>query len=78
MGQIEALTGVELKVLRIRKGLRQYDVAARLGIPPGRLSEIESGRREPSPELLGRILGVLGEGELPLPVDFPRERAQEP
>lgn len=52
---------VELKVLRIRRGLRQYDVAARLGIHPGRLSEIESGRRTPSLELLDKLLALLRE-----------------
>ena len=51
--------GVELKIARIRAGLRQYEVAARVGILPNRLSEIEAGRRRPSPELLERILRVI-------------------
>jgi transcriptional regulator with XRE-family HTH domain len=51
--------GVELKIARIRAGLRQYEVAARVGIFPNRLSEIEAGRRRPSPELLDRILRVV-------------------
>jgi transcriptional regulator with XRE-family HTH domain len=54
---------VELKLLRIRRRLRQYQVAAAVGIAPCRLSEIETGRREPSPELLGRILKVIEEKE---------------
>jgi transcriptional regulator with XRE-family HTH domain len=51
--------GVELKIARIRAGLRQYEVATSVGILPSRLSEIEAGRRRPSPELLERILRVI-------------------
>jgi len=51
--------GVEIKIARIRAGLRQYEVAKSVGILPNRLSEIESGRRRPSPELLRRILQVI-------------------
>lgn len=51
--------GLNLKVLRLRAGLSQYEVAARLGIHPGRLSEIECGWRRPSPELLERLLELV-------------------
>jgi transcriptional regulator with XRE-family HTH domain len=51
--------GVEIKIARIRAGLRQYEVATSVGILPNRLSEIEAGRRRPSPELLERILRVI-------------------
>ncbi len=51
--------GVEIKILRIKAGLRQYEVAASVGILPNRLSEIEAGRRRPSPELLERILQII-------------------
>ena len=55
--------GVEIKVARIRAGLLQYEVAASIGVPPSRLSEIEAGRRRPSPELLKRILqAIKGKG----------------
>ncbi len=55
--------GVEIKIARIRAGLRQYEVAMSVGILPNRLSEIEAGRRRPSPELLERILrAVKGNG----------------
>ncbi len=53
------LEGVEIKIARIRAGLRQYEVATSVGILPNRLSEIEAGRRRPSPELLERILQVI-------------------
>ena len=56
--------GVEIKIARIRAGLLQYEVAANVGILPNRLSEIEAGRRQPSPELLKRILLVIeGNGD---------------
>jgi transcriptional regulator with XRE-family HTH domain len=51
--------GIEIKVARIRAGLRQYEVAASVGILPNRLSEIEAGRRRPSPQLLQRIFEAI-------------------
>ena len=47
--------GIDLKIMRIRAGLLQYEVAAKLGISPSRLSGIERGRVESSPELAERI-----------------------
>lgn len=49
------MTGLELKLKRIQTGLRQYELAARVGISPTQLCEIERGRREASPELIQRI-----------------------
>lgn len=60
---VTKVKGLELKIMRLRAGLRQYDVAARLGIPPNRLSEIESGRREPSPELLEQLLQIVNQSK---------------
>jgi len=57
------MDGLELKLRRIESGLRQYEVAARVGIAPCRLSEIETGRREADPELLQRILKVIEKTE---------------
>ena len=51
--------GVEIKIARIRAGLRQYDVAQSVGILASRLSEIETGGRRPSLELLERIFQVI-------------------
>ena len=51
--------GLEIKIFRLRAGLRQYVVAGKVGIAPSRLSESESGRRQPSRELLERILQVI-------------------
>lgn len=55
--------GLHLKIMSLKVGLRQYDFAARLGIPPNRLSEIESGRRQPSDELLQRLVQILEQGK---------------
>ena len=54
--------GLDLKIARLRAGLRQYEVAARVGVTATKLCEIEGGRRSPSPELLERILAVIQGG----------------
>jgi transcriptional regulator with XRE-family HTH domain len=51
--------GLELKIARFRAGLKQYELAAKVGIGPSELSEIETGRREPSAELLEQILQII-------------------
>ena len=53
------MDGLKLKILRIEAGLRQYEVAAKVGIPATNLCEIEAGRRQPTDDLLGRILQVI-------------------
>lgn len=53
------MKGIRLKILRIRAGLRQYQVAAKVGIPATKLCEIEAGRRQPSYDLLQRILQAI-------------------
>lgn len=55
--------GIDIKIMRMRVGILQYELAARLGIHPSQLSEIESGRRQPSDELLERLLEILNEGK---------------
>ena len=57
--QSTKISGLDLKLARIRAGLKQYEVASKVGIGPTQLSEIETGRREPLPQLLQRILKVL-------------------
>ena len=47
--------GLDIKIARLRAGLFQYQLAARLGISPCQLSQIETDRIEPSAELLKRI-----------------------
>jgi len=51
--------GLEIKILRCRAGIWQYEFAARLVISANSLSEIESERRQSSPELLKRIIRLI-------------------
>lgn len=51
--------GLEVKIARLRAGLKQYELAAKVGIAPTQLCEIETGRRELPPDLLQRILRVI-------------------
>ena len=60
--EASGMTGLDLKVARVRSGLRQYDVALKVGIAPNRLSEIENGRRQVSTALFQRILEVISHG----------------
>ena len=53
------MTGLELKLKRIEAGLKQYEVAAKVGISPNKLCEIELGRREATTELLAHISCVI-------------------
>lgn len=52
-------SGIDLKLLRVRSGLRQYAVAQRLGIPPSTLCAIENGRRPLVPEQADRIAAAI-------------------
>jgi transcriptional regulator with XRE-family HTH domain len=59
MDQFGRFDGMELKLLRVRAGLRQYRVAQELGIPPSTLCDYENGRI-PIPSRQGqRILQAI-------------------
>ncbi len=51
--------GLELKLLRISRGIRQYEVAAAIQVCPGILSQIENGRRPLPENLATRIQRVI-------------------
>jgi putative transcriptional regulator len=51
--------GIELKLLRVRAGLRQYRVAQELGIPPSTLCDYENGRKSVSSRQGQRILDAI-------------------
>ena len=51
--------GMELRLLRIRAGLRQYRVAQELGIPPSVLCDYENGRRPVPAHQRERILAAI-------------------
>jgi len=55
------LTGLDLKILRIRAGLKQLEVAQAVGIHPTALSLIENGWRPLTRELAARITAAIEE-----------------
>ncbi len=58
---MDPLIGLELKIARLRAGLKQYQMAARLGISSTQLCEIEMGRKTPSPELANEMARIINE-----------------
>lgn len=55
----EAL-GEQLRSERLDREERIADVAARAGVAPQYLSELERGRKDPSSEMLSAVSGALG------------------
>ena len=55
----EAL-GEQLRAERTDRDERIVDVAARAGVAPQYLSELERGRKDPSSEILAAVSGALG------------------
>ena len=62
------------KLARLERGLRQIDVARAAGIGEGYVSRIETGRVDPSPELVRRIAQALNVGTDYFSEDFGSER----
>lgn len=52
--------GTQLREERRLRAERIADVAARAGVSPQYLSEIERGRKDPSSEVLSAVAGALG------------------
>jgi transcriptional regulator with XRE-family HTH domain len=53
------MTGRELRILRIRAGLRLFELAAKAGMSPSKLSLIECERKPASTEDMRRLLEAL-------------------
>ena len=51
--------GRQLRELRLARGERLDDTAARAGISPQYLSEIERGRKDASSEMISAVIGAL-------------------
>ena len=51
---------IELKLERIRRGILQREVAARIGMSPAMLSDFENGWRKPTAQQLEQILEAIG------------------
>lgn len=69
--------GRRLRALRIRRGATLADVAARAGIAPQYLSEVERGRKDASSEMVAAIAGALGVTLLDLTVQVARSLEAE-
>ena len=54
------LHGPALKVIRTRTGIRQTDFATTCLITPGYLSNLESGRKQPTEVLMRKFADALG------------------
>ncbi len=55
----ECRSGMRLKLLRVRAGVRQYRVAQELGIPPSVLCDWEAGRRPLATGAAARIEAAI-------------------
>ncbi|MEV7264010.1 helix-turn-helix transcriptional regulator [Micromonospora aurantiaca] len=76
-----AANGAAIKALREALGKEQAALAAEVGVGSTHLSNIEAGRRQPSPVLMGRIAAVLGVPlaaiTYPVAASWPSELADE-
>jgi transcriptional regulator with XRE-family HTH domain len=52
--------GERLREIRHEQGQKLADTAARAGISPQYLSEMERGRKDPSSEMIAAVAGALG------------------
>jgi transcriptional regulator with XRE-family HTH domain len=59
---------MDIRIARIRAGMKLYELAQRAGLREPDLSMIETGRREPTPEKAARIAAVLESGAAPATV----------
>ncbi|HEX6077832.1 MAG TPA: helix-turn-helix domain-containing protein [Micromonosporaceae bacterium] len=63
------MTGSRIRAARLAAGLTLRELARRAVVDPGYLSQIETGKRAPSPEILARLGDVLGvELDAPAPL----------
>ncbi|WP_286346486.1 helix-turn-helix domain-containing protein [Frondihabitans sucicola] len=56
---LREVLGRRLRELRLARGERLIETAARAGISPQYLSEVERGLKEPSSEMIAAITGAL-------------------
>jgi transcriptional regulator with XRE-family HTH domain len=52
--------GTAIKLIRTSSGLKQKEIASRLGVTSNYISLVESGSREPSISLLKKLARILG------------------
>jgi transcriptional regulator with XRE-family HTH domain len=49
-----------IKLIRTASGMKQKEIAVKVGVTPNYLSLVENGKREPSISFLKRLAAVLG------------------
>ncbi|TBN56511.1 XRE family transcriptional regulator [Glaciihabitans arcticus] len=69
------LVGESLRARRLAAGKTLAETAARAGISPQYLSEIERGLKEPSSEMIAAVLGALGTTLVDLTTDVAEQLA---
>lgn len=60
MTDIKELTGKRIKELRLKKGLKQSELAELVSLEPRSISRLESGHHFPKDEHLQKFAGALG------------------
>jgi transcriptional regulator with XRE-family HTH domain len=55
-----AVQGLDIKIARIRAGMKQYELAQQVGLRQNELSQIENDRTTATPAKLARIAQALG------------------
>jgi transcriptional regulator with XRE-family HTH domain len=70
--------GWRLRRLRQRRGLTLVEVAARAGISPQYLSELERGMKDPSSEVLAAVAGALDTAVVEVTTLASRDLRQRP
>ena len=76
--ELNRALGTALALTRIRKGIKQKDLAERLGLTPSYISLIEHGNKSPTFRTLHRIcfqIGIKDADILRLTADILDERA---
>lgn len=53
------MTGIDIAILRLRSGLRQWEVAADLGYSSAWLSKLERGKNPLGPEVAKRLAETI-------------------
>lgn len=65
-----------LKLARMKAGLRQIDLAEKLGVSESLVTKWETGRSRPTRAILNKISIILGVGFNDLATDFNLREAQ--
>ena len=52
---------IQAKLVRIARGIKQYEMAAKVGYNPQLWNQIEKGLRQPPPDVAERASQILGE-----------------